>query len=135
MNKLITQLTESINSKLEDVNRYSKMISLVATKDVKAMRRFIHSQDTFEKETFFEMLDHGDNAFFHKVYPHAEVAPNRSYAVSIIAAQFEYDKEDEKVRFGLDFDDIYDGRYPTDYSDAEFPDHADESDPVKAMAM
>ena len=64
MNKLITQLTESINSKLEDVNRYSKMISLVATKDVKAMRRFIHSQDTFEKETFFEMLDHGDNAFF-----------------------------------------------------------------------
>jgi ferritin len=50
MNKLITQLTESINSKLEDVNRYSKMINLVASQDVKAMRKFIHSQDTFEKE-------------------------------------------------------------------------------------
>ena len=125
MNKLITQLTESINSKLEDVNRYSKMISLVATKDVKAMRRFIHSQDTFEKETFFEMLSYGDVEFFHNVYPYAEVAPASSYAVSIIAAQFEYDKEDEKVRFGLDFDDIYNGRYPTDYSDAEFTDHAD----------
>ena len=135
MNKLITQLTESINSKLEDVNRYSKMISLVATKDVKAMRRFIHSQDTFEKETFFEMLDHGDNEFFHKVYPHAEVAPDRSYAVSIIAAQFEYDKEDEKVRFGLDFDRYFGGKYPTDYSDSEFPDEINESDPVKVAAM
>ena len=55
MNKLITQLTESINSKLEDVNRYSKMISLVATKDVKALRNFIHRQDTFEKETFLDV--------------------------------------------------------------------------------
>jgi hypothetical protein len=40
MNKLITQLTESINSKLEDVNRYSKMINLVATQDAKALRKW-----------------------------------------------------------------------------------------------
>ena len=44
MNKLITQLTESINSKLEDVNRYSKMINLVATQDAKAIRKFINEK-------------------------------------------------------------------------------------------
>ena len=135
MNKLITQLTESINSKLEDVNRYSKMISLVATKDVKALRNFIHRQDTFEKETFFEMLSYGDSDLFHKVYPYAEVGAERSYAVSIVAAQYDYDKKDELERFGLDIERIYDGRYPADYSDDEYPDHLDESDPVKVAAM
>ena len=135
MYKLITQLTESINSKLEDVNRDSKMISLVATKDVKAMRRFIHSQDTFEKETFFEMLSLFDVEFFHNVYPYADVAPDRSYAVSIVAAQYDYDKKDELERFGLDIEKIYDGRYPADYSDDEYPEHLDESDPVKVAAM
>ena len=135
MNKLITQLTESINSKLEDVNRYSKMINLVATQDVKAIRKFIHSQDTFEKETFFEMLSHGDSGLFHKVYPYAGVGTERSYAVSIIAAQYDYDKKDEHDRFGLEIEKIYNGMYPIDYCDAEWPDHADESDPVKVAAM
>ena len=135
MNKLITQLTESINSKLEDVNRYSKMINLVATKDVKAMRNFIHRQDTFEKETFFEMLSYGDVEFFHNVYPYAHVGPERSFAVSVIADQYDYGKKDELERFGLDIEKIYDGRYPADYSDNEYPDHADESDPVKVAAM
>jgi len=118
------QLTESINSKLEDVNRYSRMINIVATKDVKAMRRFIHIQDTFEKETLFEMLSYWDTEFFHKVYPYAEVGAERSYAVSIVAAQYDYDKKDELERFGLDIEKIYDGKYPTDYSDEEYPDHA-----------
>ena len=107
MNKLITQLTESINSKLEDVNRYSKMINLVATQDAKAMRKFIHSQDTFEKETFFEMLSYGDVEFFHKVYPYAHVGTERSFAVSVIADQYNYDKKDEYERFALDIEEIY----------------------------
>ena len=135
MNKLITQLTDSINSKLEDVNRYSKMINLVATQDAKAMRKFIHSQDTFEKETFFEMLSHGDSDLFHKVYPFAEVGTERSYAVSIIADQYDYDKKDELERFALDIEKIYDGRYPIDYCDAEWPDHANESEPSKVAQM
>jgi hypothetical protein len=135
MNKLITQLTESINSKLEDVNRYSKMINLVASQDVKAMRKFIHSQDTFEKETFFEMLSYGDVEFFHKVYPYAHVGTERSFAVSVIAAQYDYDKKDELERFALDIEKIYDGMYPIDYSDAEWPDHANESEPSKVAAM
>ena len=135
MNKLITQLTESINSKLEDVNRYSKMINLVATQDVKAMRKFIHSQDTFEKETFFEMLSYGDSDLFHKVYPYAEAGTERSYAVKIIADQYYYDNKDENERFGLDIEKIYDGRYPIDYCDAEWPDHANVSDPSEVAQM
>ena len=135
MNKLITQLTESINSKLDDVNRYSKMINLVATQDAKAMRKFIHSQDTFEKETFFEMLSHGDSDLFHKVYPFAEVGTERSYAVSIIADQYDYDKKDEYERFSLDIEEIYDGRYPIDYCDAEWPDHANVSDPSELASQ
>ena len=134
MNNLIKQLNDSINSKLEDVNRYSKMINLVASQDAKAMRKFIHSQDTFEKETFFEMLSHGDSDFFHKVYPYAGVGTERSYAVSIIAAQYDNDKKDELERFGLDIEKLYDGRYPIDYCDAEWPDFANESDPVKVLA-
>ena len=128
------QLTESINSKLEDVNRYSKMINLVAAQDAKAMRKFIHSQDTFEKETFFEMLSYGDSDLFHKVYPYAEVGAERSYAVSIIADQYDYDKKDELERFGLDIEKIYNGSYPIDYCDAEWPDHANVSDPTEALA-
>ena len=124
MNKLITQLTESINSKLEDVNRYSKMINLVATQDAKAMRKFIHSQDTFEKETFFEMLSHGDSDLFHKVYPNAGVGTSREYSVSIIHDQFVIDKKEEE-KFGIDFKD----GYPKDWCDEQYPDHINESDP------
>lgn len=130
MEKLITQLTESMNSKLEDVNRYTKMINLVATRDVKALQRFIHMQDTFEKENFFEMLSYGDSDLFHKVYPYAGVGTGRSFAVSIIADQYDYDKKEE-AKFAIDFQN----GYPDDWCDEQYPDHIDEPDPIKAMAM
>jgi hypothetical protein len=80
-------------------------------------------------------MSYGDVEFFHKVYPYAHVGTERSFAVSVIAAQYDYDKKDELERFALDIEKIYDGMYPIDYSDAEWPDHANESEPSKVAAM
>ncbi len=121
-NKLIEQMTESINFKLKDIERYTKMINLVVSKDVKGIRKFIYDNDTCEKEMFFELLDYGDNQLFHRVYPSAEVGPNREYAVSIIHKQYKDDR-DAEAKWGIDFTN----GYPEDWSDEQYPDK--EEDP------
>ena len=107
MQKLLNELNESIQFKLKDIERYTKMINLVLANDVKGIRKFIYDNDTYEKEMFFELLDFYDNELFHKVYPYAGVGTERSYAVSIIADQYDYDKKDELERFGLDIEKNY----------------------------
>ena len=129
MNKLITELTESISYKLKDIEKYTKMINLVTKHDVKGIRKFIYDNDTCEKEMFFELLDFGDNELFHKVYPNAEVGPSREYAVSIIHNQFGADKMAEAM-FAIDFKDSY----PEDWCDEQYPDNINESDPVEVAA-
>ena len=116
MNKLITELNESIKWKLEDIKKYSKMIDLVITKDVKGIRKFIYECETCEKEMFFELLDLYYNELFHKVYPNAEVGTSREYAVSIIHDQFVVEKNEEK-KFGIDFKN----GYPEDWCDEQYP--------------
>lgn len=114
MNKLITELNESIKWKLEDIKKYSKMIDLVIAKDVKGIRKFIYENETYEKEMFFELLDLYYNELFHKVYPYAEVG-SREYAVSIIHDQLVADK---KIYHLIDFGN----GYPEDWCDEQYPD-------------
>jgi len=130
MSKLIKEMTESIEFKLKDIERYTKMINLVLNKDVKGIRKFIYDNDTCEKEMFFELLDYGDNQLFHKVYPNAGVGTNREYAVSLIHDQFVVDKKEEE-KYGIDFKD----GYPEDWSDEQYPDHINESDPNEIRNM
>ena len=129
MNKLITELTESISYKLKDIEKYTKMINLVTTHDVKGIRKFIYDNDTSEKEMFFELLDFGDNELFHKVYPNVGVGTSREYAVSIIHDQFIVDKNEER-KWGIDFKD----GYPEDWCDEQYPDWGDESSPSEVIA-
>lgn len=129
-NKLIKELNESIQFKLKDIERYTKMINLVMAQDVKSIRKFIYDNDTYEKEMFFELLDFGDNKLFHKVYPNAGVGTNREYAVSLIHDQFVIDKKEEE-KFGIDFGD----GYPEDWSDEQYPDHINKSDPNEVRNM
>ena len=129
MNKLITELTESISYKLKDIEKYTKMINLVTTHDVKGIRKFIYDNDTSEKEMFFELLDFGDNDLFHKVYPNAGVGTGREYAVSIIHDQYEADKKEEE-KWGIDFKN----GYPEDWCEEQYPDWGDESDPTEVAA-
>ena len=129
MQKLLNELNESIQFKLKDIERYTKMINLVLAHDVKGIRKFIYDNDTCEKEMFFELLDFGDNKLFHKVYPNVGVGTNREYAVSIIHDQFVVDKKEEE-KWGIIFKD----GYPEDWSDEQYPDHINESDPIEALA-
>jgi hypothetical protein len=129
MNKLITELTESISYKLKDIEGLTKMINLATTHDVKGMRRFIYDNDTSEKEMFYQYLQWGDPQMFAKVYPNAKKQKGK-YAIEIIYDQYETDKKFEREKHGLDFED----GYPIDYSDAEFPDWADMSDPTEVAA-
>ena len=129
MNKIITELTESISYKLKDIEKYTKMINLVTTHDVKGIRKFIYDNDTSEKEMFFELLDFGDNDLFHRVYPGAGVGTGREYAVSLIHDQFVVDKKEEE-KYGIDFKD----GYPEDWSDEQYPDYIDESSPSEVIA-
>lgn len=110
MNKLITELNESIKWKLEDIKKYSKMIDLVCVKDVKGIRKFIFNQETCEKEMFYEMLQWGDAKLFEKVYPNAESQEGK-YVAEIIFKQYENDIKELGLMDG-------DG-YPEDYSDFE----------------
>ena len=126
-NKLIKELNESIQFKLKDIERYTKMINLVMAQDVKGIRKFIYDNDTYEKEMFFELLEFGDNNLFRKVYPNA--AETMQYAVSLIHDQFEIDKKEEE-KFGIDLGD----GYPEDWSDEQYPDtrevrNTDSNDP------
>lgn len=129
MNKLITELTESISYKLKDIEKYTKMINLVTKHDVKGIRKFIYDNDTSEKEMFFELLDFGDNDLFHKVYPNVGVGTSREYAVSIIHDQFVVDKNEEQ-KYGIDFEN----GYPEDWCDEQYPDFIDESSPSEVIA-
>ena len=96
MEKLITTLTESVNLKLQEVQELTKMINLTVTQDIKAMRKFIHDHDTFERESFYSYLHHYDKEFFAKVYPHAhEDRQIGMYVLGVITYQFEEDKMQE----------------------------------------
>lgn len=108
MNKLITELNESIKWKLEDIKKYSKMIDLVNAKDVKGLRKFIFDQETCEKEVFYEMLQWGAPELFEKVYPNAEKQEGK-YVAEIVFKQY----EDDIKELGLMDGD----EYPEDYSD------------------
>ncbi len=130
MQKLLNELNESIQFKLKDIERYTKMINLVLANDVKGIRKFIYDNDTYEKEMFFELLDFYDNELFHKVYPNAGVGTSREYSVSIIHDQFVIDKKEEE-KFGIDFKD----GYPKDWCDEQYPDHINESDPNEVRNM
>ena len=118
MNKLITELNESIKWKLEDIKKYSKMIDLVTKRDVKGDRKFIYDQETCEKEMFYEMLQYGDQELFDQVYPNADRYLDR-YVVEIVLKQYEQDIKELGLMDG-------DG-YPEDYSDVEeYPDDPDD---------
>ena len=108
MNKLITELNESIKWKLDDIKRYSKMIDLVNAGDAKGIRKFIFDNETSEKEMFYEMLQWGAPELFEKVYPNAEKNEGK-YVVEIIHKQY---KDDIKELGLMDGDE-----YPEDYSD------------------
>ena len=90
MNKLITELNESIKWKLEDIKKYSKMIDLVNAKDVKGIRKFIFDQETCEKEMFYELLQWGSPELFEKVYPNADKQEGK-YVAEIVFKQYEND--------------------------------------------
>ena len=107
MQKLLNELNESIQFKLKDIERYTKMINLVMAQDVKSIRKL-----------------------FHKVYPNAGVGTSREYSVSIIHDQFVIDKKEEE-KFGIDFKD----GYPKDWCDEQYPDHINESDPNEVRNM
>ena len=128
MNKLITELTQSISYKLKDVGNLTKMINLVTTHDVKAIRKFIYENDTSEKEMFYQDLQWGDPELFAKVYPNAKEQKGK-YAVEIIYNQYEADKIAE-AKFAIDFEN----GYPDDWCDEQYPDDNDESDPVEVAA-
>ena len=108
-------MTESINFKLKDIERYTKFIDLVSRYDIKGLRKFIHDNDTHEKEMFYEYLGYGDVELFHRVYPQAHTQKG-DYVVGIIHNQYKDDLKAERLH-GLDWDD-----YPEDYCDAEYPD-------------
>jgi len=108
MNKLITELNESIKWKLEDIKKYSKMIDLVNAGDVKGLRKFIFDQETSEKEVFYEMLQWGAPELFEKVYPNADEHAGE-YVAQIVFKQY----EDDIKELGLMDGD----EYPEDYSD------------------
>lgn len=108
MNKLITELNESIKWKLEDIKKYSKMIDLVNAGDVKGIRKFIFDQETCEKEMFYELLQWGSPELFEKVYPNAESQEGK-YVAEIVFKQY----EDDIKELGLMDGD----EYPEDYSD------------------
>ena len=108
MNKLITELNESIKWKLEDIKKYSKMIDLVNAKDVKGLRKFIFDQETCEKEVFYEMLQWGDPELFEKVYPNADNQEGK-YVAEIVFKQYENDIKELGLMDG--------DEYPDDYSD------------------
>ena len=108
MNKLITELNESIKWKLEDIKKYSKMIDLVNAGDVKGIRKLIFDQETCEKEMFYEMLQWGAPELFKKVYPNAEKQEGK-YVAEIVFKQY----EDDIKELGLMDGD----EYPEDYSD------------------
>jgi hypothetical protein len=116
--KLIEQMTESINFKLKDIERYTNFIDLVSRYDIKGLRKFIHDNDTHEKEMFYEYLSYGDAELFHRVYPQAHTQKG-DYVVGIIHNQYKDDLKAERLH-GLDWDD-----YPEDYCDAEYPDSDD----------
>ena len=107
MEKLITTLTESVNLKLQEVQELTKMINLTVTQDIKAMRKFIHDHDTFERESFYSYLLHYDKGFFE---------------LGVITYQFEEDKMQER-KMGLDIGHWY----PEDWCDAEYPNIVNES--------
>ena len=123
MEKLITTLTESVNLKLQEVQELTKMINLTVMQDVKAMRRFIYSHDTFERESFYSYLHHYDKEFFAKVYPHAhEDRQIGMYVLGVISYQFEEDKKQER-KMGLDIGHCY----PEDWCDETYPDIVEEA--------
>ena len=94
------------------------MVNLVVTRDIKAMRKFIHDHDTFEKESFYSYLHHYDKEFFAKVYPHAhEDRQIGMYVLGVISYQFEEDKMAE-AKFAIDFGN----GYPDDWCDEQYPD-------------
>lgn len=118
MEKLITEMTDAIKWKLEDIKKYTKMIDLVTKQDVKGVRKFIYEQETCEKEMFYEYLQWGDKDLFHLVYPEAHKQEGK-YAVEIVHNQYEDDIKELGLMKG-------DG-YPEDYSDIEeYPDDPDE---------
>ena len=94
--KLIKELNESIVFKLKDIERYTKMINLVVSKDVKGVRKFIYDNDTAEKEMFYEYLRFGDVELFHKVYPNAHKHKG-DYVVQIIHKQYEDDLKESLI--------------------------------------
>ena len=94
--KLIKELNESIVFKLKDIERYTKMINLVVSKDVKGVRKFIYDNDTAEKEMFYEYLRFGDVELFHKVYPNAHKHKD-DYVVQIIHKQYEDDLKESLI--------------------------------------
>ena len=132
MSKLIKEMTESIEFKLKDIERYTKMINLAATKDVKGIRKFIYENDTHEKEMFYEYLKYGDVELFHKVYPSAHEHKG-DYVVSIINEQYLVDHKELNTKFWV-FTKEEEG-YPEDYSDGEYPDHIDEDSPAAVAQM
>tara|TARA_R110001592_G_scaffold9270_1_gene49452 strand:- start:39 stop:473 length:435 start_codon:yes stop_codon:yes gene_type:complete len=115
MNKLITELTESISCKLKDIERITKMINLVSVCDVKGTRKFIYDNDTYDKEMFYDYLQWGDPELFAKVYPKAESQKGK-YVIEIIHEQYKDDYDYEKGH-AIELDG-----YPDDYSDEEYPD-------------
>ncbi len=122
MENLITTLTESINFKLQEVQELTKMINLVVTKDIKAIRKFIHDHDTFERESFYSYLNHYDEGLFAKVYPHAHKDRQIGmYVIGVISKQFEIDQEEER-KFGIDIEK----GYPDDWCDEQYPDPTEE---------
>lgn len=122
MEKLITTLTQSINFKLQEVKELSKMANLVVSRDIKAMRKFIHDHDTFEKESFYSYLQHYDKSFFEKVYPLAHKDRQiGQYVIGVIDKQFEQDQKEER-KFGIDIEK----GYPYDWCDEQYPDPTEE---------
>tara|TARA_R110002124_G_scaffold138845_4_gene302927 strand:+ start:615 stop:983 length:369 start_codon:yes stop_codon:yes gene_type:complete len=110
MQKLITELNESIKWKLKDIERYTKMINLVAGQDVRGIRKFIFECDTSEREMFYEYLQWGDPTLFYNVYPKASEQKG-DYVTQIIFNQMKDDIKELGLMKGDD--------YPEDYSDFE----------------